>query len=88
MYQHPTGKITEKYHGITQMPDHTYTILVDAHVKVRVRSDNAFAPAVYAQRAIEGHLKSFKLDDLIVVSANCSRSWPHGCDNKPLEEFE
>lgn len=70
------------------MADHTYTLLVDAHTKVRVRSDNAFAPAVYAQRAIQDHLKSLKLNDLVVVDANCSRSWPHGCDNKPLEEVE
>ena len=67
------------------MSDRIYTLLVDAHVKVRVRSDNAFAPAVRAQRVIEDHLKALKLDDLVVVSANCSRSWPHGCDNKPLE---
>jgi hypothetical protein len=62
-----------------------YTLLVKAHAKVRVRSDNAFAPAVYVQRVIQDHLKSLKLDDLVVVDATCNQSWPHGCDNKPLE---
>jgi hypothetical protein len=63
---------------------HVYTLWLHPSVTVRVASDEPFAPAVRAQEALVAHLRTLKLDDLVVTSAFCERVWPHGRDNRPL----